>query len=432
MPKDPDPKAGTNARWGTEEYAVVPDPIEADTDLCSDTAAEAAGHGAPWAAIDHPAAHTAGPASPGLFIVAGHRGDAACYLASREPVRDEDHGTRFHFYCRPCPLPAQRAMTTTNPRRKNTMSGKHTGAGPEHPEPAAWTPEGLNDARELSQAVLQWEDQRRATAIDMAGTPRPPFDHAVHAHDEDGSAYILPHPLGEARIARMVQAATVRLEPTGDELRTAVQAVAEAVTAEAALAVARAHPDAAVEVEYALWGTPALRYDGNDQDQAALYGKGIPSDDLLEGALAATPGGVIAAASIRAQRTTAAAEPAEPTALGEEKANTAHERTPTADPGLTVAEIAQFRALQAASFPASPGTPSPAATARPPGTPPQPAQPRMPSRTAATDADPAQNAGRPRKVGWSGSRCCRCRRTRSCCHRWSAVHRVDRAVQSAQ
>jgi hypothetical protein len=228
------------------------------------------------------------------------------------------------------------------------MSGKHTAAGPEHPEPAAWTPENLHDAHELSQAALQWEDQRRTTAKDMAGRPRPSFDDAVHAHDEDGSAYILPRPLGAARIAGMVQAATLRLAPSKDELRTAVQAV----TAEAARAVAQAHPDTAVEVEYALWGTPALRYDGAGQDQAALYAKGIPSDDLLERALASTPGGVIAAASIRTQRTAAAQ--AEPAGLDGETANTLPGHAPAAEPELTEAEIAQFRALAGSKLPHQP------------------------------------------------------------------------------
>lgn len=139
--------------------------------------------------------------------------------------------------------------------------------------------------------MLGWDFQRRATAKDAAGRPRVPFEEAVECHDLFGSAYILPWPLLDKRIAGMVEAATRPLEPTEDELRTAVQAVTEAVTAEAARAVARTHPDAAVEVEYALWGTPALRYDGPDQDQAALYERGIPADALLEGALAHTPRG---------------------------------------------------------------------------------------------------------------------------------------------
>jgi hypothetical protein len=98
MPKGTDPKADRIGRWWAEEYTAVPDPIEADTDHCFDTAAEAAEHGAPWAVIEHPDAYTAGPVSPGLFITPGHNGDAAYYLASREPVRDEDHGTWFCFY----------------------------------------------------------------------------------------------------------------------------------------------------------------------------------------------------------------------------------------------------------------------------------------------------------------------------------------------
>ncbi|AMM31521.1 hypothetical protein SA2016_0833 [Sinomonas atrocyanea] len=235
------------------------------------------------------------------------------------------------------------------------MSGKHTtpAAGA---EPTAWTPEDLHEAHRLSQAVLQWESQRRATLEEIARRPRLSFEEAVECHDTDGSAYILPWQLSEHRIARMVEAATLILGPTEDELRTAVQAVTEAVSEAAARAVAEAHPDAAVQAEHALWGTPALRYDGADQEQAALYGRGIPSDHLLEGALAYTPGAFIAAASIRAQRTAAAQNP-EPARLDEEK--TSALPSPTAEPELTAADIAQIRALQAASFPTSPGTHQP-------------------------------------------------------------------------
>jgi hypothetical protein len=99
MPKGTDPKAGMIGRWWTDEYAAVPDPIEADTDRCFDTAAEATARGAPWAIIEHPDAHTPPvPPAPGLFITAGHRNEAVYYLASREPVRDEDDGVWFHFY----------------------------------------------------------------------------------------------------------------------------------------------------------------------------------------------------------------------------------------------------------------------------------------------------------------------------------------------
>lgn len=48
-----------------------------------------------------------------------------------------------------------------------------------------------------------------------------------------------------------------------------------------------------------------------------------------------------------------AAEAAEPSGPGEEKANTLPGHTPTVEAELTAAEIAQFRALQAASFPSS-------------------------------------------------------------------------------
>jgi hypothetical protein len=233
------------------------------------------------------------------------------------------------------------------------MSGKHAtpAAGA---EPTAWTPEDLHEAHQLSEAVLQWDYRRRATLEEIARRPRLSFEEAVECHDTDGSAYILPWQLSEHRIAGMVEAATLILGPTEDELRTAVQAVTEAVSDMAARAVAQAHPDAAVEAEHALWGTPALRYDGTDQEQAAMYGRGIPSDHLLEGALAYTPGALIAAASIRAQRTAAAATP-EPTRLEEEKTSALPGPAPTAEPELTAADIAKIRALQAASFPTSPG-----------------------------------------------------------------------------
>jgi hypothetical protein len=55
---------GTAPRWWVDEYTAVPDPIEADTDYCFDTAAEAAEHGQPWAVLEHPAAYTSGPVSP--------------------------------------------------------------------------------------------------------------------------------------------------------------------------------------------------------------------------------------------------------------------------------------------------------------------------------------------------------------------------------
>ncbi|MGT2464212.1 hypothetical protein [Sinomonas atrocyanea] len=225
------------------------------------------------------------------------------------------------------------------------MSGKHTtpAAGA---EPTAWTPEDLHEAHELSEAVLHWDYRRRATLEDIARRPRLSFQDAVECHDTDGSAYILPRQLSEHRIAGMVEAATLILGPTEDELRTAVQAVTEAVTDTAARAVAQAHPDAAVQAEHALWGTPALRYDGTDQEQAALYERGIPSDHLLEGALAYTPGALIAAASIRAQRTAAAQNP-EPARLEEEK--TSALPAPGAEPELTAADIAQIRAQRTAA-----------------------------------------------------------------------------------
>ncbi|GHG59660.1 hypothetical protein GCM10012320_33890 [Sinomonas cellulolyticus] len=84
-------------RWWAVKYTAVPDPIEADTDYCFGTAAEAAEHGQPWAVLEHPAAYTAGPVSPGHYITAGHHDDAAYCLATREPVRDEDRGTWYRF-----------------------------------------------------------------------------------------------------------------------------------------------------------------------------------------------------------------------------------------------------------------------------------------------------------------------------------------------
>ncbi|MDR6623634.1 hypothetical protein [Sinomonas atrocyanea] len=238
------------------------------------------------------------------------------------------------------------------------MSGKHT-TPVAVAEPTAWIPEDLHEAHQLSEAVLQWDYQRRATAEDIARRPRLSFEEAVECHDTDGSAYVLPWQLSEHRIAGMVEAATLFLGPTEDELRSAVQAVTEAVSEAAARAVAQAHPDAAVEAELALWGTPALRYDGTEKEQADLYGRGIPSDHLLEGALASTPGALIAAASIRAPRTAAAQNP-EPARL-EEK--TSALPAPGAEPELSAAQIAQIRALQAASFPTSPGTRRPPARA---------------------------------------------------------------------
>ncbi|MGT2462862.1 hypothetical protein [Sinomonas atrocyanea] len=242
------------------------------------------------------------------------------------------------------------------------MSGTHTDAGRKHPEVPAWALDDLREARELAEAVLAWDSQRRATASDVAGRPRPSFAEAVHAHDTDGTVYILPRPLGETRIASMVEAATVHLDPSEGELRTAVQAVTRAVADEAARFVAWCYPGEAVEVEYALWGTPTLRYGGTNQQQALLYEKGIPSDHLLEAALGSTPGGAIAAASIRAQRTPAV-ETTEPYRLEEEKTSGLPGRAPGAEPELPAADIAQIRALQAASFPTSPGTHQPPARA---------------------------------------------------------------------
>ena len=57
-----DTMTGTAPHWWAVEYTGVRDPIEADTDYCFDTVAEAAEHGQPWAVLEHPAAYTAGPA----------------------------------------------------------------------------------------------------------------------------------------------------------------------------------------------------------------------------------------------------------------------------------------------------------------------------------------------------------------------------------
>ncbi|GHG59666.1 hypothetical protein GCM10012320_33900 [Sinomonas cellulolyticus] len=158
----------------------------------------------------------------------------------------------------------------------------------------------------------------------------------------------------------MVKAISVRLDLHADfdELSTAVQAVTRAVSDEAARLVAERHPDEAAGVEYALWGTPAVRYDGTDEEQAALYEKGIPEHSLLNTAVTATPGGIIAVTSIRAQRAAAAVQ-AEPDSRDQDKANTLPQHAPAADARLTEDEIAQIRALQAASFPTSPGTHQP-------------------------------------------------------------------------
>lgn len=98
MGKETRPTAEMSTRWWVQEYAAVPDPIEADTDYCFDTCAEAAELGEPWAVVEHPAAYVSGPVSPGLFIVAGHRSDAVYYLASEMPVREEDRGVWFALY----------------------------------------------------------------------------------------------------------------------------------------------------------------------------------------------------------------------------------------------------------------------------------------------------------------------------------------------
>lgn len=252
------------------------------------------------------------------------------------------------------------------------MSGTHTATGQDHSERAALGPEGHREARELTDAALEWQTlagqewDGDGSARDFQPRPHGSYHEDLECHDENGSGYVLPHPLTDHRIAHMVQALSVRLDlhADHDELSTAVQAVTRAVSDEAARLVAERHPDEAVEVEYALWGTPALRYDGTDEEQAALYEKGIPEDSLLNTAVTATPGGIIAVASIRAQRAAAAAQ-TEEAGRGQEKANTLLQHTTRAkDSGLTEDEIAQIRALQAASFPTSPGThqPQPAGT----------------------------------------------------------------------
>ncbi|MGT2462861.1 hypothetical protein [Sinomonas atrocyanea] len=97
MLNETDTMTGKDPRWWTEEYAAVPDPIEADTDYSFDTSAEAAEHGTPWAVLENPDAYTNGPVTPGHYVTAGHHDDAAYCLASREPGRDEDRGTRYRF-----------------------------------------------------------------------------------------------------------------------------------------------------------------------------------------------------------------------------------------------------------------------------------------------------------------------------------------------
>lgn len=246
--------------------------------------------------------------------------------------------------------------------------------------------------------MLGWDFQRRATAKDAAGRPRVPFEEAVECHDLFGSAYILPWPLLDKRIAGMVEAATRPLEPTEDELRTAVQAVTEAVTAEAARAVARTHPDAAVEVEYALWGTPALRYDGPDQDQAALYERGIPADALLEGALAHTPPGPSSPPQASAPRgwhpPPRQRSPPDP----ERRRRTPSPATPR--PWRPSSPRRRSPSSVPCRQPASP--PAPEATSHrlapaspPPRTQPRPARPRALPPSAATDADPRGVLGPP-------------------------------------
>ena len=246
------------------------------------------------------------------------------------------------------------------------MSGKHTATGQDHPERAAMAPEGHREARELAEAALEWqalagqEWDVDGSARDFQPRPHGSYHEDLECHDENGSGYVLPRPLLDHRIAHMVKALSVRLDlhADHDELSTAVQAVTRAVSDEAARLVAERHPDEAVEVEYALWGTPALRYDGTDEEQAALYEKGIPEDSLLNTAVTATPGGIIAVTSIRDQRAAAAAQP-EQAGRDQEKANTVPQDTRAKDSGLTEDEIAQIRALQAASFPTSPGTHQP-------------------------------------------------------------------------
>lgn len=253
------------------------------------------------------------------------------------------------------------------------MSGNHTATGQDHPEPAALAPEGHREARELTDAALEWQSlagqewDGDGSARDFQPRPHGSYHEDLECHDENGSGYVLPRPLLDHRIAHMVKALSERLDlhADHDELSTAVQAVTRAVSDEAARLVAERHPDEAVEVEYALWGTPALRYDGTDAEQAALYEKGIPEDSLLNTAVTATPGGIIAVNSIRAQRAAAAAQ-TEQAGQDQEKTNTLPgHTTPARDSGLSEDEIAQIRALQAASFPTSPGTHQPRSTVTP-------------------------------------------------------------------
>lgn len=254
------------------------------------------------------------------------------------------------------------------------MSGKHTATGQDHPERAALAPEGLDQARELTEAALEWQTlagqewDGDGSARDFQPRPHGSYHEDLECHDETGSGYVLPRPLLDHRIAHMVKALSERLDlhADHDELSTAVQAVSRAVSDEAARLVAERHPDAAVEVEYALWGTPALRYDGTDEEQAALYEKGIPDDSLLNTAVTATPGGIIAVTSIRDQRAAAAAQ-TEPDSRDREKASTLPGHARAKDSGLTEGEIAQIRALQAASFPTSPGTHQPRSAVAPAG-----------------------------------------------------------------
>jgi hypothetical protein len=173
------------------------------------------------------------------------------------------------------------------------MSGKHTATGQDHPEPAPIAPEGHREARELTEAALEWQTlagqewDGDGSARDFQPRPHGSYHEDLECHDENGSGYVLPRPLLDHRIAHMVKAISERLDLHADydELSTAVQAVTRAVSDEAARLVAERHPDEAVEVEYALWGTPALRYDGTDEEQAALYEKGIPEDSLLNTAV---------------------------------------------------------------------------------------------------------------------------------------------------
>lgn len=250
------------------------------------------------------------------------------------------------------------------------MSGNHTAAGQDHPERAALGPEGHREARELTEAALEWQSlagqewDGDGSARDFQPRPHGSYHEDLECHDETGSGYVLPRPLLDHRIADMVQALSERLDlhADHDELSTAARAVTRAVSDEAARLVAERHPDEAVEVEYALWGTPALRYDGTDEEQATLYEKGIPEDSLLNTAVTATPGGIIAVTSILDQRAAATAQ-TEPDSRDQDKANTLPQHTtPAKDSGLTEDEIAQIRALQAASFPTTPGTHQPRST----------------------------------------------------------------------